>query len=163
MTTKEAATRWQVSERTVRSWCSEGLIEGAAQSGDNKTWSVPENALSPYKFGRRQYKHLEQRLVLILEAMSLRKTLHPIQFNYGRQDMREEFLTLLKAGLIEEKEAKPDESEDVEDLFRYYKLSLKGIEFRNEHKTLPQIIKAITPLIAVATEAAVRGAMPERK
>ena len=163
MTTKEAAAKWKVSDRTVRDWCTEGLIEGAKQDADSKIWSIPEKALSPHKFGHRQFKHLEQRLVLILEAMSLRKTISPIQFKYDREDMLEEFSTLFNAKLIEVKEILPDKSEGIKDLFRYYKLSMAGIAFRNEHKTFPKIIKAITPLSTAAAEAVIKASLPVGK
>jgi hypothetical protein len=157
MTTTEAAKKWTCDESTVRGWCQEGLIEGAKQEGNNNPWFIPENALPPYKFGRKKFDHLENRLVLILEAMSLRKTIAPKQFGYSRQDMLEEFLTLFNAKLIEEKEFQPDEAEKVQDLFRYYKLSMAGNDFLKQHKGF---LKAVKEILSVAT--AVKQLIPKK-
>lgn len=42
---KQAAEKWDISERSVRGYCQEGKIEGAFLVG--KTWSIPENATKP--------------------------------------------------------------------------------------------------------------------
>lgn len=42
---KEAAHRWQVSERIVRRYCAEGRVKGAKV--ENKTWLIPEDADKP--------------------------------------------------------------------------------------------------------------------
>ena len=39
------ATKWNVSERSVRNYCAEGKIPGAVLVG--KTWKIPENAIKP--------------------------------------------------------------------------------------------------------------------
>lgn len=41
----EASKRWGISERSVRKYCAEGRVEGAALVG--KTWTVPEGAEKP--------------------------------------------------------------------------------------------------------------------
>lgn len=41
----EMAKKWEISERTMRNYCSKGLIEGAFITG--KTWNIPENAQKP--------------------------------------------------------------------------------------------------------------------
>lgn len=41
----EMAKKWEISERTMRNYCSKGLIECAFITG--KTWNVPENAQKP--------------------------------------------------------------------------------------------------------------------
>ncbi len=41
----EIAKKWEISERTMRNYCSKGLIEGAFITG--KTWNIPENAQKP--------------------------------------------------------------------------------------------------------------------
>ena len=46
ISTKEAARRWGISERRVRSLCSEGKIEGAARCGD-WVWSIPAGTQKP--------------------------------------------------------------------------------------------------------------------
>ena len=46
ISTKEAARKWGISERRVRSLCSEGKIEGAARCGD-WVWSIPAGTQKP--------------------------------------------------------------------------------------------------------------------
>lgn len=46
ISTKEAARKWGISERRVRSLCSEGKIEGAARCGD-WVWSIPVGTQKP--------------------------------------------------------------------------------------------------------------------
>ena len=46
ISTKEAAQKWGISERRVRSLCSEGKIEGAARCGD-WIWSIPAGTQKP--------------------------------------------------------------------------------------------------------------------
>ncbi len=46
ISTKEAAQKWGISERRVRSLCSEGKIEGAARCGD-WVWSIPSGTQKP--------------------------------------------------------------------------------------------------------------------
>ena len=46
ISTKEAAQKWGISERRVRSLCAEGKIEGAARCGD-WVWSIPVGTQKP--------------------------------------------------------------------------------------------------------------------
>ena len=46
ISTKEAARKWGISERRVRSLCAEGKIEGAARCGD-WVWSIPAGTQKP--------------------------------------------------------------------------------------------------------------------
>lgn len=41
----EIAKKWQMSERSVRNYCTLGRVEGAFLTG--KTWNIPENAVKP--------------------------------------------------------------------------------------------------------------------
>lgn len=45
----EMAKKWNISERSVRNYCSQGRVEGAFLTG--KTWNIPENADKP---GRKE-------------------------------------------------------------------------------------------------------------
>ena len=45
MSTKEAAERWGISARRVRTLCNEGKIPGAFKKG--KLWMIPINAQKP--------------------------------------------------------------------------------------------------------------------
>jgi Fic family protein len=43
----EAAKKWGISERSVRTYCAEGRVIGAVLDG--KTWRIPENARKPQR------------------------------------------------------------------------------------------------------------------
>lgn len=47
----EIATKWNVSERSVRNYCSKGRVEGAFLTG--KTWNIPENAIKPERANKK--------------------------------------------------------------------------------------------------------------
>lgn len=57
---KEAAEKWNVSDRRVRVLCSEGKIPGVVREG--RSWKIPENAKKP-EDGR--YKTAESSLTII--------------------------------------------------------------------------------------------------
>ena len=42
---REASYRWNVSERRVNQYCTEGRIPGASRFG--RSWAIPENAAKP--------------------------------------------------------------------------------------------------------------------
>ena len=45
ITTKEAAEKWQVSERMVRKYCEQGKVDGVINAGS--VWVIPASAMSP--------------------------------------------------------------------------------------------------------------------
>lgn len=45
--TKEAATKWNVSQQIVSKWCREGKIRGATQDRKGSPWHIPANAEKP--------------------------------------------------------------------------------------------------------------------
>lgn len=45
MTVKEAAIKWGISERRIRTLCSQGKIDGVFQDG--KLWKIPAGAKKP--------------------------------------------------------------------------------------------------------------------
>lgn len=45
ITTKDAATKWGISDRRVLQYCNAGRIEGAAKMGN--TWLIPKGAIKP--------------------------------------------------------------------------------------------------------------------
>lgn len=49
---KQAAEKWDISERSVRGYCQEGKVKGAFLVG--KTWSIPEDAGKPDRKKREQ-------------------------------------------------------------------------------------------------------------
>ena len=50
----EVAKLWNVSERSVRNYCSQGRVEGAFLNG--KTWNIPENAEKPFRKSQQNEK-----------------------------------------------------------------------------------------------------------
>ncbi|MBQ2715914.1 MAG: Fic family protein [Clostridia bacterium] len=51
ITAAEAATKWELSERSVRNYCSEGRVAGAIILG--KTWMIPEDTQKPMRKPRK--------------------------------------------------------------------------------------------------------------
>ena len=51
---KETAKRWQISERSVRTYCLQGRIVGALLEG--KTWNIPSDAGKPHRKTRHTAK-----------------------------------------------------------------------------------------------------------
>lgn len=62
MTIKEAAEKWGISDRRIRTLCSEGKISGAYRKGKN--WQIPIDAEQP---SDRRYKKIEKLLSVIDE------------------------------------------------------------------------------------------------
>ena len=50
----DVAKKLNISERSVRNYCSKGRIEGAFLTG--KTWNIPENAKKPERMNKRKEK-----------------------------------------------------------------------------------------------------------
>ena len=55
MTTKQAAEKWQISDRRVLQYCNDGRIEGAEKMGN--TWLIPKAAVKP-RDGRYKQKEV---------------------------------------------------------------------------------------------------------
>ncbi|MDR1690553.1 MAG: Fic family protein [Candidatus Methanoplasma sp.] len=49
----ETAEKWDISDRAVRKYCSEGRIPGAFLTG--KTWNIPDDALPPERKNARRF------------------------------------------------------------------------------------------------------------
>lgn len=52
---KEMATRWNVSERSVRNYCALGKIPGAFLTG--KTWNIPNDAQNQHVKIKKRIGH----------------------------------------------------------------------------------------------------------
>ena len=59
LTSNEISKAWNISERSVRNYCSLGRVVGAYLDG--KVWMIPENATKP----RRQKRHSQRRRFLL--------------------------------------------------------------------------------------------------
>ena len=60
----QTAKKWNMSERSVRNYCSEARIPGAVLTG--KTWNIPENAVKPERINKRS--DIPKTLLEILQA-----------------------------------------------------------------------------------------------
>ena len=63
----EIAKKWELSERSVRNYCSKGRVNGAFLTG--KTWNIPENAKKPERTNKRKEKS-----VTLLDILRDQKT-----------------------------------------------------------------------------------------
>lgn len=48
----EIAKKWNISERSVRNYCTHGRVQGAFLTG--KTWNIPENAEKPERSNKKK-------------------------------------------------------------------------------------------------------------
>ena len=73
MTVKQAAEKWGISDRRVRTLCSEGKIPGAFRNG--KIWEIPYDAKKPtdgrYKITKSLLLVIEAKLAKLKELRSL--------------------------------------------------------------------------------------------
>ena len=49
---KEVAKKWNISERSVRNYCTQGRVDEARLNG--KTWEIPEDAQKPGRINRKK-------------------------------------------------------------------------------------------------------------
>ncbi|MGM9971395.1 MAG: Fic family protein [Anaeroplasmataceae bacterium] len=54
LSTSEIATKWNVSERSVRNYCNQGRVIGAILNG--KTWIIPDDAKKPTRKSKKSIK-----------------------------------------------------------------------------------------------------------
>ena len=87
ITVKEAAKKWEISDRRVRKLCLEGKIADAYKEG--KTWKIPFDAPKPTD-GR--YKIKESLISIIEHKLEILKKRRPL--TQGELErLNEEFLT----------------------------------------------------------------------
>ena len=86
MTIKETALKWGISERRIRTLCSEGKIPGAYQQG--RIWKIPIDALKPAD-GR--YKAIENLLETIENKKKQLERKRPLTAGEVER-LREEFM-----------------------------------------------------------------------
>ena len=86
MTIKETALKWGISERRIRTLCSEGKIPGAYQQG--RKWKIPIDALKPAD-GR--YKAIENLLETIDNKKKQLESKRPLTAGEVER-LREEFM-----------------------------------------------------------------------
>lgn len=87
LSVKEVATKWNISERRVRTLCSQGKITGAVLQG--RSWQIPQNAQKP---SDARYSSQQKLLSLIetkKEALSKKRPFTQGEF----ERLNEEFIT----------------------------------------------------------------------
>ncbi len=95
ITTKEAAIKWNITDRRVRILCSEGKIAGARQVG--RTWLIPSDANKPIDERIARYKRqtIIKKNISIFEQIDKKKqildSLRPLTAGELVR-LREEFL-----------------------------------------------------------------------
>lgn len=87
ITVKQAAEKWGISERRVRSLCSQGKITGSYREG--RLWKIPYYAIKPTD-GR--YKIKESLITIIEEKLKVLKERRPLTEG-ELERLNEEFLT----------------------------------------------------------------------
>lgn len=156
MNAKEAAKKWNVSDRTVRGWCKDGWIITAKFDEKERLWLMYTNALQPYKFSKNKYKHHNDRLALVLKALDERKTFPPAKMNYDNNEILELFQELQKLKFIQHRKTSED------DIFQNYKLTKNGGDYLLQRKGLRKIASDLSPLIEAVAKGAT-GAIIENK
>ena len=71
----QIASKWNLSERTVRDYCAKGKIVGAFLTG--KTWNIPETAQRPLR-----KKHSKKSKNTILSEIKKKRYLYILKFIY---------------------------------------------------------------------------------
>lgn len=69
LSVKEIAKKWEISERSVRNYCTQGRVSGAVLIG--KTWNIPENAKKPKRANGKKEESVT--LLDILKEQKARK------------------------------------------------------------------------------------------
>lgn len=87
ITVKQVAEKWGISDRRVRSLCSQGKITGAYRKG--RLWKIPYDAIKPTD-GR--YKINESLITIIEEKLKVLKARRPLTEG-ELERLNEEFLT----------------------------------------------------------------------
>lgn len=147
MNTKEAAEKWGVTSNTVSTWCREGWLESAILDDKNQ-WQINDDALAPLKFTDKKQKEFEQRLILILTALSQRKTIPSIKLHCNKKELEEHFEELLQKKFIKKRQ------EGSQDIFKKYILTLEGSENLRDKKGLRKLLKDFSPVISAVSEGA---------
>lgn len=92
---KEAAEKWQVSERRVHQYCKEDRIPGLQRFGNS--WAIPENALKP---SNPRKKKKENKKELIIKRQERKNKIGAVIAAAGKFDENEGISPFMKLGSI---------------------------------------------------------------
>ena len=109
ITTKQAGDKWGISERRVRTLCSQGKIAGAFQIG--RGWNIPENAQKPID---KRLKNSDNLIALIEDKKKKLDSMRPltegelvrlneefmVEFTYNSNAIEGNTLTLRETDMV---------------------------------------------------------------
>lgn len=139
MNIKETAQKFNLSESTIYQYCQKQLIYGVTKNKYGH-WVIPDEALVPYIIHDKNEWTQEQKLIFILKALNLEKSLTATQLK--TRHLAEYFKLLEKTDLIQ-----PIQS-DHRDIFARYILTLKGLEFLKSTTTMRKLETRLKDLLS---------------
>lgn len=146
MNVREAAQKWGMNEEKIREYCREGFVEGACKNPPSQLWEIPDNAEEPFHFTPRQIVEQSGKLVVIIQAISKRKTF-PIQKLGADLNLMMDYLDeLVERGWINERKRFTNE----DPLLHRYVLTENGDKIVKENMTFAKIhtvLQSHAPLI----------------
>ena len=80
LSVSQVAKKWNLSQRTIRNYCSSGKIEGAFLTG--KTWNIPQEAKMPKTAKSKQGMGLLERLLFEKEHKISGGIYHKVQVDF---------------------------------------------------------------------------------
>ncbi|HGD3704272.1 Fic family protein [Streptococcus agalactiae] len=109
MTVKEAAIKWGISERRIRTLCSQGKIDGVFQDG--KLWKIPAGAKKPtdgrLKKGSNLLKTIEEKKTELSKRRSMTQgeverlnEQFLVEFTYNSNAIEGNTLTLRETDMV---------------------------------------------------------------
>ena len=158
LTSKEISEIWQVSERSVRNYCTKGRVFGAYLEG--KTWMIPDTAAKPIRQARHSYKKRTLLEVLKMEKeASLKGGIYhklQIEMTYNSNHMEGSKLTHDETRYIYETKTIGGENsrvkiDDIMETVNHFRCIDLAIDFANR-KLTESFIKQLHRLSKTNTE-----------
>ena len=158
LTSKEISEIWQVSERSVRNYCTKGRVFGAYLEG--KTWMIPDTAAKPNRQARHSYKKRTLLEVLKMEKeASLKGGIYhklQIEMTYNSNHMEGSKLTHDETRYIYETKTIGGENsqvkiDDIMETVNHFRCIDLAIDFANR-KLTESFIKQLHRLLKTNTE-----------
>lgn len=157
ITVKEAAIKWNLSERSVRNYCASGRVESAVLSG--KTWLIPNDADKPIRKNEKNNKnYLFERLRFEKENQIKGGIYHKLMIDLtynsnhieGNELTHDETRYIYETRTIGIEKASAKKVDDIIETINHFTAIDRVIDFANyplsEHfiKELHKILKANT-------------------
>lgn len=153
---KEASIQWNLSERTVRNYCSLGRVNGAILVG--KTWKIPAGAKKPIRANEKGKNYLLERLRLEkrnqIKGGNYHKLMIDLTFNSshmeGNELTRDETRYIFETRTIGIEKNTSKKVDDIAETMNHFAAIYRVIDFANYPlseafiKELHQILKSNT-------------------